>query len=70
MFNIIHGIEIKSSGLICSRNNPNIEDLYKIEAKAQCEVWEYKNISKSIKIKHLFKIIKYVIFINNFYSFV
>ena len=70
MFNIIHGIEIKSSGLICSQKNPNIEDLYKIEAKAQCEVWEYKNISKSIKIKHLFKIIKYVIFINNFYRFV
>ena len=70
MFNIIHGIEIKSSGLICSRNNPNVEDLYKIEAKAQCEVWEYKAISKSIKIKHLFKIIKNVIFINNFYSFV
>ena len=70
MFNIIHGIEIKSSGLSCSQNNPNIEDLNKIEAKAQCEVWEYKAISKSIKIKHLFKIIKYVIFIYNFYSFV
>ena len=70
MFNIIHGIEIKSSGLSCSQNNPNIEDLNKIEAKAQCEVWEYKAISKSIKIKRIFKIINYVIFINNFYRFV
>ena len=70
MFNIIHGIEIKRSGLSCSQDNPSIEDLNNLEAKAQCEVWEYKTISKSIKIKRIFKIINYVIFINNFYRFV
>ena len=70
MFNIIHGIEIKRSELSCSQDNPSIEDLNNLEAKAPCEVWEYKNISKSIKIKRIFKIINYVIFINNFYRFV
>mgnify|MGYP006061053537 CR=1 FL=1 len=70
MFNIIHGIEIKSSELSYSQDNPSIEDLNNLEAKAPCEVWEYKNISKSIKIKRIFKIINYVIFINNFYRFV
>ena len=70
MFNIIHGIEIKSSELSYSQDNPSIEDLNNLEAKAQCEVWEYKTISKSIKIKRIFKIINYVIFINNFYRIV
>ena len=70
MFNIIYGIEIKSNGLSTIQDYPSVEDLHNIETKAQCEVWEYKTISKSIKIKRIFKIINYVIFINNFYRFV
>ena len=66
MFNIIHGIEIKRSGLSISQDNPKIEDLNNLEAKAPCEVWEYKPISESIKIKRIFKIIKIVTFIKTF----
>ena len=67
MFNVIYGIELKSNGLSLVSKCPDVKNLCNLEAKAPCELWEYKNISESIKIKRNFKVNQYIIFINNLY---
>jgi len=67
MFNVIYGIQLKSNGLSLVSDRPDVKDLCNLEAIAGCEVWEYKSIRESIKIKQNFKINQYIIFINNLY---
>ena len=55
MFNVIYGIELKSNGLSSIQEYPDVKNLYKVEARAQCEVWAYTNLSESIKIKQRLK---------------
>ena len=67
MFNVIYGIELRGNGLSLVSDRPDVKDLCNLDPKAGCEVWEYKNIRKSIKIKQNFKINQCLIFINNLY---
>ena len=67
MFNVIYGIELRGNGLSLVSDRPDVQDLCNLDPKAGCEVWEYKNIRKSIKIKQNFKINQCLIFVNNLY---